>query len=158
MSTAFGQPGILPGLPDPEIDRQFYEGVPARRFVAWVLDVTLVLVVGIPMALVFGLVTLGFGFALFPLIIAATGFCYRTLTLATGSATLGMRLMGLEFRKSDGSHFDTLTAVLHTTLYMLCMSFVVLQAVSCVTIVTTAYRQSLPDMALRTTAINRPAN
>ena len=27
------------GLPDPERDRQFYDGVPLRRLVAWFIDV-----------------------------------------------------------------------------------------------------------------------
>lgn len=158
MSHAFGQPGVLPGLPDPEIDRQFYDGVPGRRFAAWLVDVGIVLALGVPTAIVFGLMTLGLGFMLFPLVLAGTGFVYRLLTLSSSSATLGMRLMGLEFRRADGSRFDGLTATLHTALYMLCLSFMVLQVISCVTILTTAYRQSLPDLVLRTTAINRPAN
>ena len=57
----------MAGLPDPEHDRQFYDGVPARRLVAWFIDLAIVLAVGVPVAVVFGLVTLGFGFALFPL-------------------------------------------------------------------------------------------
>ena len=38
------------------------------------------------------------------------------------------------------------------------MSFFVLQLVSCATIVGSRYRQSLGDMVLGTTAINRPAD
>jgi len=158
MYRAFGQSGLFPGLPDPEIDRQFYEGVPTRRFVAWLLDVALVLLVSVPVALLLTIFTLGMALPLFPLVIAGTGFTYRVMTLAGGSATLGMRLMGLEFRRADGNHFDLGTAVMHTTLYLVCLSFVFLQAISCITIATTSYRQSLPDMILRTTAINRPAN
>ena len=57
----------MAGLPDPERDRQFYEGVPPRRLVAWFVDLAIVLLVGVPLAVLFGLLTLGFGFALFPL-------------------------------------------------------------------------------------------
>jgi uncharacterized RDD family membrane protein YckC len=150
--------GPMAGLPDPERDRQFYDGVPLRRFIAWCIDVGIVLLVGVPLATVFGLVTLGVGFAMFPLIVAGIGFLYRTATLAGGSATWGMRFTGIEFRRGDGTRFDTLTALLHTTVYMVCLSVVVLQAISCATILGSRYRQSLGDMLLGTTAINRPAD
>jgi uncharacterized RDD family membrane protein YckC len=146
------------GLPDPERDQQFYDGVPLRRFVAWCVDVLIVLLVAVPMATVFGLLTLGVGFAVFPLIVAGVGFLYRTWTLAGGSATWGMRFTGIEFRRRDGSRFDFATALVHTGLYAVCMSFFVLQLVSCATIVGSRYRQSLGDMVLGTTAINRPAD
>ena len=109
------------------------------------------------LATVFGLVTLGLGFAIFPIVVAGTGFLYRTATLAGGSATWGMRFTGIEFRRGDGSRFDFMTALLHTTLYAICISVVVLQAISCVAILGSRYRQSLGDMVLGTTAINRPA-
>ena len=51
-----------------------------------------------------------------------------------------------------------MTALLHTTLYAICLSFVVLQAISCATIIGSRHRQSLGDMLLGTTAINRPAD
>ena len=132
--------------------------MPLRRFVAWCVDLVIILLVGVPLATVFGLLTLGFGFAIFPLIVAGVGFLYRTWTLAGGSATWGMRFTGIEFRRRDGSRFDFATALLHTALYAVCMSFFVLQLVSCVTIVGSRYRQSLGDMVLGTTAINRPAD
>ena len=42
--------GPMPGLPDPDLDAQFYEGVPLRRFAAWLVDLAIVLVVGVPLA------------------------------------------------------------------------------------------------------------
>ena len=69
-----------------------------------------------------------------------------------------MRFTGIELRRGDGSRFDLATALLHTALYLVSMSLVVLQAVSCFTILGTRYRQSLADMVLGTTAINRPAD
>ena len=150
--------GPMAGLPDPELDRQFYEGVPARRLVAWFVDVALVLLVGVPLAVLFGVFTLGFGFALFPFLVAATGFLYRVATIAGGSATWGMRFVGIELRRGDGSRFDLVTAALHTGIYMVCISTIALQAISCLTIVGTRYRQSLADIILGTTAINSPAD
>jgi uncharacterized RDD family membrane protein YckC len=151
-------PTAMAGLPDPEHDRQFYDGVPLRRFVAWCIDVAIILIVGVPLATIFGLVTLGLGFAIFPLVIAGVGFLYRTATLAGSSATWGMRFTGIEFRRGDGTRFDLLTAFLHTALYAICISVVVLQAISCIAILGSRYRQSLGDMILGTTAINRPAD
>jgi uncharacterized RDD family membrane protein YckC len=150
--------GPMAGLPDPDLDRQFYEGVPARRLVAWFVDVALVLLVGVPLAVLFGHFTLGFGFALFPFVVAGTGFLYRVATIVGGSATWGMRFVGIELRRGDGSRFDLLTAVLHTGIYMVCVGTVALQAISCLTIVGTRYRQSLADIVLGTTAINAPAD
>jgi hypothetical protein len=38
------------------------------------------------------------------------------------------------------------------------LGVIVLQLISCVAILATRYRQSLPDIILATTAINRPAD
>lgn len=158
MQQTYGAFGAMPGLPDPDHDRQFYDGVPTRRFLAWVIDLVVVLVVGLPLALVFGLATLGLGFALFPLVIATVGFLYRLLTISNASATWGMRVMGIELRRHDGSRFDALTAALHAGIYTIAIWTVGLQLVSCLTILFSRYRQGLNDIILRTTAINRPVD
>jgi uncharacterized RDD family membrane protein YckC len=155
QAYAFDAP--MAGLPDPEDDRQFYDGVPLRRGVAWLIDVAIILAVGLPLATLFGIATLGMGFAIFPVVVATVGFCYRTATIAGGSATWGMRFVGIELRRADGSRFDFLTAVLHTAIYTLAISFIVLQLVSMTTILGTRYGQGLPDLLLRTTALRPPA-
>jgi uncharacterized RDD family membrane protein YckC len=157
--SAFATAGPLAGLPDPELDRRFYAGVRLRRFMAWVIDVAIILCLGVPVAVVFGLLTLGFGFVLFGFIIAAVGFLYRTALLAgPASATLGMRFTGIEFRRGNGERFDGMTAFLHTAIYTVCIGSGVLQLISCLTILGTRYRQSIADIILGTTAINRPAD
>jgi uncharacterized RDD family membrane protein YckC len=159
MNTTFDPfMGPLTGLPDPERDRQFYEGVLPRRLAAWFVDLLVILAVGVPVALFFGLATLGFGLALFPLVVAAVGFVYRTLTIAGGSATWGMRFMGIELRRWDGSRFDLPTAFMHTAIYTIAVSIVVLQIASMGIMLSTRHGQGLPDIVLRTTAINRPAD
>lgn len=150
--------GPMSGLPDPERDRQFYEGVPSRRLAAWFVDVAVALIFGVPLALMFGLATLGLGFLAFPLIVMGVGFFYRTATIAGRSATWGMRLMGIELRRHDGSRFDFLTALLHTALYTVSVGMVVLQFLSVLGMVASRYGQGLPDFVLRTTMINRPAD
>jgi uncharacterized RDD family membrane protein YckC len=148
----------MPGLPDPVRDPQFYEGVPARRFAAWLIDVAIVLAIGLPIALIFGIVTFGLGFMLFWFLISSVGYVYRVITLAGGSATWGMRAMGIEMRRHDGGRFDLVTAALHAGIYAISIGVVVLQALSCLLILGTRYRQGLSDIILRTTAINRPAD
>jgi uncharacterized RDD family membrane protein YckC len=152
---SFGQ---MDGLPDPERDAQYYEGVPARRLAAWVIDLFVILLAGLPIALFFGIATFGLGFALFPFVVASVGFLYRVATIAGGSATWGMRVMGIELRRHDGTRFDLSTAFLHTAIYSIAFWTVVLQIVSCVTILVSRYHQGLQDIILRTTAINRPAD
>ena len=158
MHDAYATFSPMAGLPDPEHDRQFYTGVPLRRLTAWFIDLAIILAVGVPLALFFGLATLGFGFFLFPLIVAGVGFFYRTATLAGASATPGMRFVGIELRRGDGTRFDLPTAVFHTAFYTACISVIVLQLVSCLTILGSRYGQSLPDFVLGTTAIRRPVD
>ncbi len=158
MSHAFDATGPASGLPDPDRDAQFYVRVQSRRLAAWVFDVIAILAIGVPMALVFGLATLGFGFALFPIILLGVGFFYRTATLAAGSATWGMRLMGIELRRADGARLDAVTALLHTGIYTVCFGVLLLQLASIVGMLVTRYGQGLPDLILRTAMINRPAD
>ncbi len=155
-ATGFAEP--MGGLPDPEADRQFYEGVPVKRLVAWLIDLAITLMIGVPIAIFFGVATLGFGFTLFPMVVGAVGFLYSVATMTAGSATWGMWLVGIEFRRGDGTRFDGLTAVLHTAIYTLCFSVIVLQFISCVAILGTRYGQGIPDLILGTTAINRPGD
>lgn len=155
---AYSFSGPMAGLPDPDRDPQFYRGVPARRLVAWFVDFAVTLAIGVPIAVFFGLATFGFGFALFPLVLAAVGFLYRTATVAGGSATWGMRFTGIELRRGDGTRFDLLTAVLHVGIYTVCFGVILLQLVSCIAMVGTRYGQGIPDIILGTTAINRPVD
>lgn len=148
----------LPGLPDPDRAPEFYARVPSRRLVAWVVDMAVILAIGVPLALVFGLVTLGLGLALFPLVILATSVAYRTLTLGAGSATWGMRFVGIELRRQDGLRLDGTTAFLHTLLYSGCFAVFPIQVLSMIGMISTRYGQGLPDLALRTAMINRPAD
>jgi uncharacterized RDD family membrane protein YckC len=149
---------LMPGLPDPERDSQFYAGVQSRRLVAWAVDVTVILLVGVPLALVIGVMTLGIGFAIFPLILMGVGFVYRIITIANRSATWGMRIMGIELRRHDGTRFDLGTAVMHTAIYTFCIGVVLLQLASMLCMATTRFGQGVPDFMLRTTMINRPVD
>ncbi len=141
------------GLPDPDTQSEFYADVPAKRFIAWVVDALLIFAT----ALLISLLTIGIGFFFFGFLVAATAFIYRTVSLANRSATLGMRLAAIEMRTRRGERFDLPTAALHTLAYQISMSMVVPQIISIVLMLTSPRAQGLTDIALGTAALNRPA-
>lgn len=138
-------------LPDPIGQPQFYESVPTKRFVAWIVDTVITIV----MCVVFVLMTAFVGLLIWPLAFLVLGFAYRVVTLANGSATLGMRFAGIEFRAADGSRFDLGLALAHTFGFTVSMSFPILQVVSIVLMLTNERGQGLSDAFLGTVAVNR---
>lgn len=143
----------LPGLPDPVLQSEFYRDVPAKRALAWLIDVVLIgLLVGI--VVVF---TVGIGFFFIGFLYLVIGFAYRVINLANRSATPGMRLMAIELRTGRGERLDLATAFLHTLGYSLSMSFVFPQILSIILMATTPRGQGLSDLVLGTAALNRAA-
>ena len=137
--------------PDPDIQPEFYDGVAAKRLFAWVVDAVIIFLAC--------LVTLPFtafsGVFFFPLMILVIGFVYRVATLSSGSATWGMRLMGMELRTNADEPLDAGTAFLHTLGYTISIGVMPLQLFSIVLMGTTARCQGLSDMVLGTVALNR---
>ena len=142
------------GLPDPEMDSQFYEKVPTRRLVAWVFDG----IITFGITFLISVLTIGLGFFIFPFIWLVIGLIYRTATIANKSSTWGMRMVGIEFRDKNGQKLSTGLALAHTLIFTIGTGFFVVQIVSIVLILTSRYGQSVQDMILGTTAINRPLN
>jgi uncharacterized RDD family membrane protein YckC len=151
--TAFPRPSSLHGLPDPAREPGFYEGVTAKRGLAWVVDA----------AITFGLCLLALPFTAFtalfwwPLLWLMVGFLYRWATLATGSATWGMRLMAVTIRDRNGDRLDPATAFAHVLGYTVSMALFPLQLVSVALMVALGRGQGLTDLVLGTAVINRPA-
>lgn len=139
-------------LPDPERQAGFYDGVLVKRFLAWIVDVVLIALV----TLVISTVTI-VGLFMMPLIFLTVGFLYRWMTLASGSATWGMRLMAIEFRNAWGERLDGGQAFLHVLGYTISMSTFIIQMVSVVLMATSERGQGLTDMVLGTVALNRRA-
>ena len=138
------------GLPDPEMHAGFYEDVAKKRFAAWIVDTILV-------GLMTGLVIIFTAFLtifIAPFIFLLIGFIYRWMTISSRSATLGMRMMGIELRNSDGNPFDGSMALLHTLGYSLSFAFFLLQLLSIGIMVTSNKGQGLTDMVLGTAMIN----
>ncbi len=142
------------GLPDPDLDSQFYDKVPTRRLVAWVFDG----IITFGITFVISVMTLGLAFFIFPFVWLLVGLIYRTITIASKSSTWGMRMVGIEFRDKNGQKFDTGLALVHTLIFTVATGFFIAQIVSIVLMLGSRYGQSLQDMILGTTAINRPLN
>ncbi|MEJ2035444.1 MAG: RDD family protein, partial [Maritimibacter sp.] len=125
------------GLPDPVTQSEFYADIPMKRLFAWVIDVIIVFTI----SFFISVFTLGLLFLLFGFLSLAIGFIYRTVTLANGSATLGMRMMGIEIRRASGERLDLASAALHTIGYQLSMAFILVQIGSIVMMLTSARAQ-----------------
>ncbi|WP_092692476.1 RDD family protein [Tranquillimonas rosea] len=141
------------GLPDPDTQADFYADVPTKRFLAWVVDVVLIALI----SLVLVPFTLFTALFYFPALYLVVGFAYRTLTIARGSATPGMRLTAIELRDRDGKRFDLSTAFFHTAGYTIAMTVFPLQLISMGLMVATPRAQGLVDHVLGTAALNRAA-
>lgn len=143
----------MTALPDPSRQPWFYESVPSKRLIAWLVDMAIILamcIIAVPLT--------GFiGLLIWPFMMLVLGFAYRVVTLANGSATWGMRFAGIELRAQDGSRFDLGLAVAHTLGYSISFAFPVLQVISVVLMLTSARAQGLSDHFLGTVAINRRA-
>tara|TARA_R110000787_G_scaffold240971_2_gene347192 strand:+ start:759 stop:1196 length:438 start_codon:yes stop_codon:yes gene_type:complete len=137
--------------PDPDTQPEFYDGVPTKRLLAWVLD----MIVIIGMCLLILPFTAFTGIFFFPFLMLVVGFIYRVITLTTGSATWGMRLMGMELRDLRDRPFDFGTAFFHTLGYSLSWAMAPLQLISIVLMCVSARKQGLSDMVLGSVAVNR---
>lgn len=139
--------------PDPDMQPQFYEGVPTKRLLAWIVDT--VIIAGL------SLLTIPFTFfiSLFflPLVFFMLSFAYRVVTLSRGSATWGMRMMAIEMRDTKDAPFDLSQAFLHTTGYTLSVMIAPLQLISIVLMLSSERRQGLTDHLMGTVALNRRA-
>lgn len=139
-------------LPDPHYDAAFYDGIPAKRFFAWLVDVALIVVA----SLLLGLLTLSAALWVWPLTQALVSFFYRWLTIRTFSATPGMRLMNIELRGRTGAHLTSTEAAVHTGTYLLCAIFILAQLLNAGLIFGRERHRGIPDEVVGTVAINRP--
>lgn len=135
---------------DYDFDPRLYDGVTIRRGFAWVFDVVFI-------ALLCALVlpfTAFTGIFFFPFLMVVVGFIYRWSTLANGSSTWGMRLMGIRFRDHDRAPLSSGLALAHTVGYVVSIAAAPLQLISIILMFTTQRGQGLTDLVLGTEAIN----
>lgn len=139
--------------PDPMLQSQFYADVAPKRAMAWVIDTLMtafLVALFIPLT---GFLALFFLGGLYLVI----NFLYRWIGLARHSATLGMRVMGVEFRDAQGYPVGGMQAFAHTLFYALSVAFVIPQVVSVLMMAFTARGQGLTDHVLGTVLVNRSA-
>ncbi len=138
-------------LPDPVRHAAFYEGVAAKRAFAWGID-TVITGIAAVMVLPF---TAFLAILIFPLLFGVVNLAYRAATLASFSATPGMWLLGIEFRRADGSRFDATTAVLHTLGTLFTWTTVLPQIASAALMAMGPRGQGLTDLLLGCVVIRR---
>jgi uncharacterized RDD family membrane protein YckC len=121
--------GVQPHAFDPWTQPELFRGVLTRRAVAFLIDLV---VLSIPVILVcmfiavFGVVTLGLGWALFWLVSPASviwAVIYYGASLGgPHSATLGMRVMDLELRTWYGAPGYFVLGAMHAVLFWISVS------------------------------------
>ncbi|MGZ3360193.1 MAG: RDD family protein [Xanthobacteraceae bacterium] len=153
---------VKPHAYDPAVSPELFEGVLARRFMAFLIDVTIIAIPVIFAAVfifILGIVTLGVGWALYWLLSPATviwAVCYYGYTFGSpASATIGMRVMDLEMRTWYGAPAYFVLGAVHAIVYWVTVSFLT------PFIVLIAFfngrRRLLHDMLVGTIVINNQA-
>ena len=138
-------------LPAPETHPEFYERVASKRLIAWIIDLAVIIIVGAILTPLTAFTALFF----FPAFVMIVGFVYRVMTLASGSATWGMRLMAIELRQGDGSKLELTSAFLHTLGLYISFTFPLIQLASCVMMATQRSGKGVTDMILGTVMLNK---
>jgi uncharacterized RDD family membrane protein YckC len=144
---------------DPWLQPELFRGVLMRRMFAFLIDLV---VLSIPVILaclfiaVFGVVTLGLGWALFWLVSPASviwALIYYGASLGgPHSATLGMRVMDLELRTWYGAPGYFVLGAMHAVLFWISVSF--LTPLILLVGLFNGRRRLLHDIVLGTVVIN----
>ena len=114
---------------DPSANPELFEGVLARRIVAFIIDVVIIavpLVAASAFIFVFGLVTFGLGWLLFWLLSPISviwALAYYGFTLGSpASATIGMRAMEIEMRTWYGAPAYFVLGAVHAVVFWISVS------------------------------------
>ena len=150
---------VRPHAFDPIANPELFEGVLARRIIAFAIDV---LVITIPVVfagmfiLLFGLITLGLGWVLFwiawPASVIWAIVYYGASLGGPHSATIGMRVMDLELRTWYGAPGYFVLGAMHAVLFWLSISF--LSPFVLLVGLFNSRRRLLHDIVLGTVVIN----
>ncbi|PAY04927.1 MULTISPECIES: RDD family protein [Bradyrhizobium] len=151
--------GVPPHAFDPSIEPDLFRGVLTRRVFAFLIDLV---VLSVPVILavifiaVFGLVTLGLGWALFWLVSPASivwAIVYYGASIGgQHSATIGMRMMDLELRTWYGARGYFVLGATHAVLFWVTISF--LSPLVLLVGLFNGRRRLLHDIILGTVVIN----
>ena len=153
-----GRPNLQPHAFDPYAQPELFRGVLTRRVIAFIIDL---IVLSVPVALailfiaIFGLLTLGLGWALFWLVspsIVWALFYYGSTLGGPHSATIGMRVMDLELRTWYGAPGYFVLGAAHAVVFYISIS--VLTPLILLIGLFNARRRLAHDILLGTVVIN----
>jgi uncharacterized RDD family membrane protein YckC len=153
---------VKPHAYDPIANPELFEGVLARRMIAFLVDL---IIIGVPILLamifigILGLVTFGLGWLLFWLVYPGSviwALIYYGSTFGSpASATIGMRLMDLEMRTWYGAPAYFVLGAAHAVVYWITVS--VLTPLILVVAFFNERRRLLHDILVGTVVINNAA-
>ncbi|HLX14786.1 MAG TPA: RDD family protein [Bradyrhizobium sp.] len=151
--------GVAPHAFDPYLEPELFRGVLTRRVFAFLIDVVVLsvpVILGYAFIALFGLITLGLGWALFWLAWPASvlwAIVYYGASLGGPySATLGMRVMDLELRTWYGAPGYFVLGAMHAVLFWVSISF--LTPLVLLVGLFNSRRRLLHDIVLGTVIIN----
>jgi uncharacterized RDD family membrane protein YckC len=114
---------------DPAANPELFDGVLARRIVAFIIDLVIIaipLIAASAFIFIFGLVTFGLGWLLFWLLSPISviwALAYYGLTLGSpASATIGMRAMEIEMRTWYGAPAYFVLGAVHAIVFWISVS------------------------------------
>jgi len=118
--------GLRPHAYFPDKQPELFDGVLGQRFIAFLLDAVIILsmtFVGWLVLAVLGVLTFGLAWLLLGLVFPVVALGYTGLTLGgPGSATIGMRMVGVEMRTWYGAPMYFVLAVVHAVLFWVSIS------------------------------------
>ena len=154
-----GAPDVPPHVFDPLMEPELFRGVLTRRIFAFLIDLVVLsipVIFGYLFIAVFGLITLGLGWALFWLAWPATVIWavvyYGACIGGPHSATMGMRVMDLELRTWYGAPGYFVLGAMHAVLFWVSISF--LTPLVLLVGLFSSRRRLLHDIVLGTVVIN----
>jgi uncharacterized RDD family membrane protein YckC len=153
---------LKPHAYDPAANPELFQGVLARRFIAFVIDVVIIML-PVAFAAVFifflGLVTFLLGWALFWLLypgaVIWTLVYFGTTLGSPASATIGMRIMDLEMRTWYGAPAYFVLGAVHAIVFWITVS--ILTPLVLVVGLLNERQRLLHDILIGTVVINNPA-
>jgi uncharacterized RDD family membrane protein YckC len=154
-----GGPSVHPHAFDPYTQPDLFRGILVRRMIAFLIDLFVLavpVILGVIFIAVFGLVTLGLGWALFWLVSPASvvwALVYYGATIGgPHSATIGMRMMDLELRTWYGAPGYFVLGAVHAVCFWISVS--VLSPFVLLVGLFNGRRRLLHDFLLGTVVIN----
>lgn len=116
-----------PHVYDPVRQREYFEGVLTRRFIAFLIDIAIIFALTIVAYFVLaiaGIFTLGLTWLLFGAAFPIVALGYNAYTLSRPqSATLGMRFTDLQMRTWYGAPMYAMLAAFHAVLFYVSVTF-----------------------------------